>query len=264
MEENIYVLDMPDFKPVYEQNLEYGYHGKRGERLKQLLLDTSDYHCMYCFASLKGDRTDLGEIEHSVEKTLSGYLVECVPNMAVTCEDCNQSLKRSGEKQRKDKIAPYIEEFEKDLNCQGTKCKAFCKAYARLRNQYCKLNKIVLQPFSVKSDISGMEYRLQYDVMNAEFIPSKRYGYNDKDMEVMEYHIRQFRLNDINYKTRALMEFIEDTIEADGKYSKQKNRYSNYIVDLFIEKIRNYPPEKVLRICEKIYINYQLQHITKN
>ena len=102
MEENIYVLDMPDFKPVYEQNLEYGYHGKRGERLKQLLLGTSDYHCMYCFASLKGDRTDLGEIEHSVEKTLSSYLAECVPNMAVTCQNCNQSLKRTGEKQRKD------------------------------------------------------------------------------------------------------------------------------------------------------------------
>ncbi|MDE7043902.1 MAG: DUF262 domain-containing protein, partial [Acetatifactor sp.] len=34
--------------------------------------------------------------------------------------------------------------------------------------------------------------------------------------------------------------------------------------DLFIDKIKNYPPEKVLRICEKIYINYQLQHITKN
>ena len=37
MEENIYVLDMPDFKPAYEQNLEYGYHGKRGDRLKQLI-----------------------------------------------------------------------------------------------------------------------------------------------------------------------------------------------------------------------------------
>lgn len=59
------------------------------------------------------------------------------------------------------------------------------------------------------------------------------------------------------------MEFVEDTIEADGKYSIQKNRYTNYIVDLFIDKIKNYPPEEVLRICEKIYINYQLQHITK-
>lgn len=32
----------------------------------------------------------------------------------------------------------------------------------------------------------------------------------------------------------------------------------------FIDKIKNYPPEKVLRICEKIYINYQLQHIVMN
>lgn len=198
---------------------------------------------------------------HTIEKTLSDYLVECVPNLAVTCDNCNQSLKRTGEKQRKDNMAPYIEEFEKELDCQGTKCKEFCKAYAKLRNQYCKINKLILQPFSVQGDSSGMEYRLQYDIMSAEFIPSKRYSYNDNDIEILEYHIKQFRLNDVDYKTRALMEFVEDTIEADGKYSKQKNRYSNYIVDLFIEKIKTYPPEKVLKICEKIYINYQLRHI---
>lgn len=263
MEENIFILDMPDFKPVYAQREEYGYHGKKGTKLKNLLLETSDYHCMYCYASLKGDRSALGEIEHSVEKALSDYLVECVPNMAVACKNCNQSLKRIGEKQRKDNVAPYIKEFEKELDCQGTKCVAICKTYAKLRKQYCKLNKLVLQPFSVQGDISGMEYRLQYDVMKAEFIPSKRYAYDNSDIEIMEYHISQFKLNDIGYKTRALMEFVEDTIEADGKYSKRKNRYSNYIVDLFIENIKTYPPEQVLKICEKIYINYQIRHITK-
>lgn len=217
---------------------------------------------MYCYASLKGDRTDLGELEHSIEKNLSVRLVECIPNMAVTCENCNQSLKRTGEKQRKENMVPYIDEFEKNLQCQGAACKAFCKAYAKLRRQYCKVNKLILQPFSIQGDASGMEYRLQYDIMNAEFIPSTRYPYHDSEIEILEYHIRQFRLNDIDYKTHALLEFVEDTIEADGKYSRQKNRYSNYIVDLFIDKIKAYPPEKVLKICEKIYINYQLRHIT--
>ena len=47
MEDNIYVLDMPDFKPAYSQEVEYGYHGKRGTRLKELLLETSNFHCMY-------------------------------------------------------------------------------------------------------------------------------------------------------------------------------------------------------------------------
>lgn len=263
MEEDIYVLDMPDFQPTYSKEVEYGYRGKKGARLKELLLKTSGFHCMYCFASLKGDRTVLGEIEHSIEKTLSGFLVECVPNMAITCDNCNQSLKRAGEKQRKNNIMPYIEEYEKELDCQGSKCKAFCTAYARLRNQYCKSNKINLQPFGLVSEISGAEYRLQYDIMNAEFIPSKKYDYDDIDTEILQYHIRQFKLNDSSYRTQALIEFVEDTIEADGKYSKQKNRYSNYIVDLFIEKIKEYSADKVLGICEKIYINYQLRHIVR-
>ena len=67
------------------------------------------------------------------------------------------------------------------------------------------INKLILQPFSVQGDSSEMEYRLQYDIMSAEFIPSKRYSYNDNDIEILEYHIRQFRLNDVDYKTRALM-----------------------------------------------------------
>ena len=91
MDESIYILDMPDFRPVYSQKVLYGYSGKKGEKLKELLLGTSNFHCMYCFASLKGDRTDLGEIEHSIEKTLSYHLIECVPNMAITCKNCNQS-----------------------------------------------------------------------------------------------------------------------------------------------------------------------------
>jgi len=261
MDENIYVLDIPNFKPDYSENTQYGYRGKKGNTLKKLLLETSHFHCMYCFASLKGDRTDLGEIEHSIEKTLSDYLIECVPNMAITCNNCNQSLKRAGEKQRKDKMKPYIKQFEKELNCKNTKCKTICNSYLGLRKQYCKLNKINLQPYGMTGEFSGLEYRIQYDIMTAEFIPSRNYQYDKSDIEILEHHIRQFKLNDANYKTKALIEFIEDTIEADGKYSKHENKYSNYIVDLFVEKIKEYSPEEVLKICEKIYINYQLLHI---
>lgn len=264
MDEGVYVLDMPDFRPVYLENIQYGYYGKRGNVLKQLLLETSHFHCMYCFASLKGDRTDTGEIEHSIEKSLSDYLTECVPNMAITCKNCNQSLKRAGENDRKNKILPHIKQFEKDLCCQGKNCKIFCKAYAELRRQYCELNQLNLQPFGMKGKISGLEYRFQYDIMTAEFIPSRKYNYDDSDIEILERHIRQFKLNDVNYKTEALIEFIEDTIETDGRYSKHENKYSNYIVDLFIEKIKKYSQEEVLNICEDIYINYQLRHILRS
>lgn len=263
MDESIYILDMPDFRPVYSQKVLYGYSGKKGEKLKELLLETSNFHCMYCFASLKGDRTDLGEIEHSIEKTLNDHLIECVPNMAVTCKNCNQSLKRTGEKQRKDKILPYIDQYEKELDCQGAQCKAFCDAYGRLRSRYCRLNKLNLQPFGMRGEFSGLEYRIQYDIMKAEFIPSRKYGYDKEDIEILEHHIRQFKLNDTGFRTEALLEFIEDTIEADGKYSKHKNKYSNYIVDLFVKKIQRYTAKEILKICERIYINYQLCHVNR-
>ena len=263
MDKNIYVLDMPDFAPAYLKDIEYGYSGKRGDELKELLLETSGYHCMYCFANLKGDRTDLGEVEHSVEKTLSDYLVECVPNMAVTCKNCNQSLKRVGEKQRKDKMKPYMNQFEEKLSCKSSKCKSFCSAYAGLRKQYCRVNKLNLQPFGMTGFSSGLAYRIQYDIMSAEFIPSSKYDYDEEDIGILEHHISQFKLNDVEYKTEALIEFIEDTIEADGKCNRHENRYSNYIVDLFVENIKDYSQEIILEICEKIYINYQLRHIIR-
>ncbi len=263
MDKNIYVLDMPDFEPVYLEDIEYGYSGKRGDELKKLLLETSSFHCMYCYANLKGDRTDLGEIEHSVEKTLSVYLKECVPNMSVTCKNCNQSLKRVGEKRRKDKMKSHMKQYEENLVCKSFKCKSICNAYAGLRKQYCKVNKLNLQPFGMTGDSSGLAYRIQYDIMTAQFVPSTKYNYNEEDLEILEHHIRQFKLNDVEYKTQALIEFIEDTIEADGKYNRHKNRYSNYIVDLFVENIKEYSQEMILKICEKIYINYQLRHIIR-
>lgn len=167
--------------------------------------------------------------------------------MAVTCKNCNQSLKRTGEKQRKNKILPYIDQYEKELVCTGAQCKAFCDAYGRLRSRYCRLNKLNLQPFGMK----------------AEFIPSRKYDYDKEDIEILEHHIRQFKLNDTGFRTEALLEFIEDTIEADGKYSKHKNKYSNYIVDLFVKKIQRYKAKEILKICERIYINYQLCHVNR-
>lgn len=48
------------------------------------------------------------------------------------------------------------------------------------------------------------------------------------DREFIKHHINQFRLKDSKYRKRALAEFMEDVIEADGKYRKEKE-YSNYI-----------------------------------
>ena len=60
---------------------------------------------------------------------------------------------------------------------------------------------------------------------NAEFIPSTRYQYDENDIDYIEHHINQFRLNDIGFKTNALVEFLEDVINADGKYREKKKYF---------------------------------------
>lgn len=57
----------------------------------------------------------------------------------------------------------------------------------------------------------------------------------------------------MGFKTKALADFVEDVIEADGKY-RENSEYPNYIVDLFKEKIKGMEQEKVLRLCEQIHI----------
>lgn len=105
----------------------------------------------------------------------------------------------------------------------------------------------------MKGEQSNLQYRLQYDIYDAEFILSRKCDYDDEDKTFIEHHISQFKLNDVGYKTKALANFVEDVIESDGKF-RQKSEYSNYIVDLFKEKIKGMSQEQVLKLCEQIHI----------
>lgn len=251
--EDIELLDIPDFQPKYDDGTEYGYKNKPGRNLEKLLRETSKNHCMYCYALLENDRVQIGNMEHSIEKKLSEqYLTECVPNIAISCPNCNQSLKRIGEKKRLCGLKQEKTEFETNLVCLAKKCKQECNEYKRLKNAYCRNAKIILQPFGVEGEKSHQKYYLQYDVYKAEFIPSKRYSYDHDDLLYIQHHIAQFKLNDGKFKTRALFDFVEDVIEADGQYRKER-KHSNYIVDLFKEKIKDMSKEQVLKICEQIY-----------
>lgn len=248
------LLDIPEFLPIYDQDTEYGYKNKPGKNLEKLLRNTSKNHCMYCYSLLRNDRVDIGDLEHSIEKNLDErHLTDCVPNIAIACPNCNQSLKRVGEKKRIEKLAKAKEEFESDLKCSGNQCKKECEKYKTLKKEYCKVAKLILQPFGVKGEQSGLPYRIQYNVYEAEFIPSREYDYNEEDKGYIEHHISQFKLNDVGYKTKALANFVEDVIEADGKY-RENSEYPNYIVDLFKEKIKDMSQEKVLQLCEQIHI----------
>lgn len=254
---DICYIDIPDFRTTYEVNTEYGYTGNAKKNLDKLLREKSKNHCMYCYALLRSDRVNTGNIEHAIEKDLSDFLEDCVPNMGLACTHCNTSLKRVGEKRRKKYTKSAIQEFEENLECKGKKCKGECVKYKDLKGKYCEIGKIILQPGGVKGRISQCDYRIQYDILRAEFVPSSQYEYDAYDKEYIEHHINQFRLNDPEYKTTALAEFIEETIERDGKYSK-RCRQSNYIVDLFIKKLEPLSQDEVLKICEKIYTTYKV------
>ena len=127
-----------------------------------------------------------------------------------------------------------------------------------LKQEYGKVSRIILQPHGVHGINSQLKYCLQYDVKNAEFIPSTRYQYDENDIDYIEHHINQFRLNDIGFKTNALVEFLEDVINADGKY-REKKKYSNYIVDLFMEKLKDFSQTDILKLCENLYTQYFLE-----
>ena len=99
MIQNPLLLDIPSFVPEYQQKIEYGYKNKPRENLEKLLRKTSKNHCMYCYSFLQNDRVNIGNLEHSIEKSIDEkHLTDCVPNISIVCPHCNQSLKRTGEK----------------------------------------------------------------------------------------------------------------------------------------------------------------------
>lgn len=248
------LLDIPSFAPEYQQETEYGYKNKPRENLEKLLRKTSKNHCMYCYSLLQNDRADIGNLEHSIEKSIDEeHLTDCVPNISIACPHCNQSLKRTGEKKRVEAIMPAVKDFISNLECRGRNCKSECDNYKKLKSKYCRESQMILQPMGVRGEESGQDYRLQYDVDKAEFIPSKKYNYDEKDIKYINHHINQFKLNDKSFKTKALVQFVEDVVEAEGRYRKDR-KYSNYIVDLFKECIQDLSRQEVLELCEQISV----------
>ena len=235
--------------------MQYGYKNKPGKNLEKLLRDTSNNHCMYCYALLKCDRANTGNLEHSIEKSIdSEHLTECVPNIALACPHCNQSLKRKGEQKRIKALTEVVTcTFQANVKCETKKCRGECDEYKKLKSEYCKVSKIILQPFGVFNEKTKQKYYIQYDVYNAEFIPSKKGKYTDEDIDYIQHHISQFKLNDPGIKTKALLNFVEDVINAEGKY-REEREYSNLIVDLFKDKLRGMEQEKILKLCEGIFI----------
>lgn len=255
--ENFLLLELPVFHPKYKKWKRYGYKNtKERENLKKVLEDSTEGYCMYCYSRIRVDGKLYANLEHAIEKANSDKLVECVPNIGLTCSTCNQIFKRVGEKRRK-LGCNIIEEFEKKSKCTLEKrkqCTVPCRALKNLQMQYCRLpeGQIILQPMGVRGDETGEILALQYDVLNMEFQPAVYFHtYSEKEKDFIVKHIERFRLNNPKYKTRQLYDFVRNIIDNEGKIPQYE--YNNWVVEQFRKQIEDKSREDILKICESIF-----------
>lgn len=252
------MLEMPAFKPKYKKWERYGY-AKAVEKsnLKKVLEMSTDGYCMYCFSRIRVDQRLYANLEHAIEKGNSDKLIECIPNIGLSCALCNQAFKRIGERKRKLPIE-LIGRFEKSSRCSAEnrkQCTVACKALRELQKGYNRLPEaeIILQPMGVKGEDSHEELALQYNVLEMRFEPAKdRHTYSDRELNFIGAHINRFRLNDPKYRTRELYDFIQNVIDSNGKIPTYE--YNNLIVKLFREKLSGKNREDILKICESIFL----------
>ncbi|MGN0482905.1 MAG: hypothetical protein ACI4HI_05060 [Lachnospiraceae bacterium] len=255
--DNMLVLEMPVFRPQYKKSEKYGYKKvEEKNNLKKVLENSSEGYCMYCYTRIRVDGKLYANLEHAIEKKNSKKLVECIPNIGLTCSVCNQIFKKSGEtKRRLPDVA--IKEYETESKCSLEKreqCAVPCRALKKLQKQYNNLpeGNIILQPMGVEGEETGEMLTLQYDVLKMEFQPATSFHtYSEKEISFIENHIRRFRLNDPEYKTRKLFEFIRNIINNDGKIPQYE--YNNLIVQQFCKQIQNKDRKDILKICKTIF-----------
>lgn len=250
--ENLLMIDIPDFSVEYEDGVEYGYTSEKlKENLRAVLEKASKGYCMYCYRRIVIDGIGSGHLEHAIEKEQSSKLEQCVPNIGIACSKCNLSYKRRGQKYR---IIPKneIKFFERD-SCNKN-CTVPCSEYQRVKSVYLnnQAAHIILQPGGVIGEESKNPLRLQYDVLQSRFQVSGRYHYSEQEIEFMEDHIKRFHLNGEREKTRQLVNFLKDTIDHEGYYTKME--YNHYIVELFVDRLQGRTREEILKVCTCLYI----------
>lgn len=184
------------------------------------------------------------------------------------CPQCNDRYKRTGEKQRCPDIQD-VEIFKKEAGCGKGFCKKPCKAYQQLKRAYLKRRnaQFLMQPLGVNAKDIGIdeerELKLQYDVLNNTYVPSKKEHYSEKEDEFLRHHIDMFCLNSVERKSTQMVKFLRDTIQKEGNYTTVE--YNNQVVELFVETIlRGKSAKEILKICENLYTYMSLKfHVPK-
>lgn len=256
--EDFLLFEMPVFQPHYKKWKKYGYTNLiEKNNLKDTLEESTDGYCMYCYTRVRVDEKLYANLEHAIEKSNSDKLIECVPNIGLSCPICNQTFKRIGEKKRKiqkEDIIQYELSSKCSIKCRK-QCTVPCKALRNLQKKYSSLPdaEILLQPMGIRGKDSKEILILQYNVMNMEFEPAKDlHTYSDRELRFMEAHIKRFRLNDPKFRSRQLFDFVKNVIDNNGNLPKYE--YNNLIVKLFWEKLADKPSEEILKICKNIFI----------
>ena len=84
-------MELPIFHPEYKKWIKYGYKNTKEKlNLNKVLLKSSHGYCMYCYSRVLVDEKNFGNLEHAIEKANSKNLIECIPNIGMTCPKCNQ------------------------------------------------------------------------------------------------------------------------------------------------------------------------------
>lgn len=250
-------LNIPEFQVKYKKWKKYGYEKQEEkENLKNSLKEASNGYCMYCYSRIVIDNKWNGNLEHAIEKNNSDKLKECIPDIGISCAACNQSFKRIGERKRK--LPKSIKKkFEENSKCTIEKrkqCTVPCKALRNLQVEYSKCTdaEIILQPMGITGTNSKEPFALQYDVLEMKFLPNLAlHNYSKDETVFINKHILRFHLNDPKFRTKELLNFVENIINSKGILPHYE--YNNLVVQLFAEKIKNKTQSERLSICNKIY-----------
>lgn len=254
--DNFLQLEIPAFEPSYRKWITYGYkNSAEKENTKRALCEASRGYCMYCYCRIHIDGKLHGNLEHAIEKNNSEKLTECIPNIGLSCQYCNQSFKRVGEKKRR-LPTRLVEQFEEKSSCgvgNRKQCMVPCDALRELQENYSRQEgaEILLQPMKVMGVDTGEWLELQYDVLKMEFQPAA-HPYSETEKHFILEHIKRFRLNDPQFRSRKLYLFIKEVIDENGSI-RSRDSYENMLVELFADKLREKTKEERLKICSSIY-----------
>lgn len=239
---------MPMISVEYKEGIKYTYKpGKGRKNLKKALLQACDGYCMYCYAKVKIDGKDYSHLEHAVEKDFSDKLCNCVPNIGLACATCNTSFKKCEQLKKEEIDNKILLSFDTEKCQDASHCYRPCRAYINLRGHCVDIRPMVFQP--PLSDGSEKEFGIKYNVLTGLFQPSS----SDSQIQaVVLEHIRRFNLNEKPYKTIELLKYCRDVVESNV-VQRQKGRYGNRLVDVFIDYISGVSDADVIRLCQMIY-----------